>query len=190
VPIAATDVVRTATVRLDDSRELWFQTYSLGRRRLGGIRVYENNKKYWGPTRSGVDMTLEQLLQLLPELVSLSQLVEQGSVVPPLEYARVSAGRTSEWVVQVLEASGMSSVLLLDIRKYVSTERFTGFTRKGLRLDFQHIDAIAEHLPSLCESLEAWRRGDWGLFAQEESTESSKPTVAPESVPTEYRDYF
>lgn len=188
--VDATDVVRTATVRLDDSRELWFQTYSLGRRRLGGVRVYESNKKYWGPTRSGFDMTLEQMQQLLAKLVGLAALVEEGSVAPPIEYARIPAGRTSEWVIQVLEASELSAVLLLDIRKYVSTERFTGFTRKGLRLDFEHIDAIVEHLPSLCESLEAWRKGDWGLFAQEESHGPSEPTVTPDSVPDEYRDYF
>jgi hypothetical protein len=188
--IDATDVVRTATVRLDDCRELWFQTYSLGRRRLGGVRVYESNKKFWGPTRSGFDMNLDQLQQLIPTLASLATLVEEGSVTPPLEYARIPAGRTSEWVVQVLEPNGISAVLLLDIRKYVSTETFTGFTRKGLRLDFEHIDAIVDHLPSVCESLDAWHKGDWGLFAQEESIEPNEPKVAPESVPDEYRDYF
>lgn len=135
-------------------------------------------------------MTLEQLQQLVPTLTSLTKSVEDGLVSPPLEYARIPAGRNSEWVVQVLEGNGIADVLLLDIRKFVTTETFTGFTRKGLRLDFEHIDAIVLHLPSVLDSLEAWRRGDWGLFAQEESTAPDHPTPPPESVPDEYRDYF
>lgn len=188
--VEAIDVVRTAVVRLDDSRELWFHTYTLGKRRLGGARVYESNEKYWGPTKSGFDMNLEQLRQIVPMLAGLSRDVENGLVVPPLEHGRVSAGRTADWVIQVLEGGTNSETLLLDVRKFVASERFTGFTRKGLRLDFEWIDAIVEHLPGVCESLEAWSEGRWGLFAQEQAGESETSCQAPDSVPDEYRDFF
>ena len=188
--LKATEVVKTAVVRLDGSRELWFQTYSLGRRRLGGVRIYENTKKYWGPTRSGFDMDLEQLQQVVATLARLARVVEEGLVIPPLEYARIPAGRTSEWVIQVLDGNASSVVLLLDIRKYVFTERFTGFTHKGLRLDFEHIDGIVENLPSVCKSLEDWREGRWGLFAEEQPTRPKPSTTTPDSVPPEYQDFF
>jgi hypothetical protein len=188
--VDASEIVRSTVVHLDDTRELWFYTYSLGKRRLGGVRVYESNAKYSGPTKSGFDMSLEQIESLVPTLERLSRDVEHGTVIPPVEYARIPAGLTTEWVIQVIDRRSDFVGLLLDIRKFVSAERFTGFTRKGLRIDFERIDTIVENLPAVCESLRAWRDGRWGLFAEGDSQVEEADDEILESVPDEYRDFF
>jgi len=187
----ANNVVRAAVVALDDQRELWFYTYHLGKRRLAGVRIYASSEKYSGPTKSGFDMTLEQLEALLPMLTRLSREVEEGLVVPPVEFGRIPAGKDSEWIVQVLEGQALSEVFYLDIRKHVTSESYVGFTKKGLRVELDWIDALVANLPALCESLEAWREGRWGLFADDEPAEpSATDHDAPDAVPDEYREFF
>jgi hypothetical protein len=188
--VEASDIVRTAVVRLDDTHELWFYTYSLGKRRLGGVRIHQSNAKYSGPTKSGFDMSLEQIESLGPALERLSRAVEKGTVIPPTEYFRIPAGKATEWVVQVLDKRSNSVELLLDIRKFVSSDRFTGFTRKGLRIDFEWIDTINDNLPAVRDALQAWHDGRWGLFAKGGSYVEETDYETPESVPDEYRSFF
>jgi len=74
----ATHLERTAIVRVEDTQELWFYTYSLGKRRLGAARVYSHTPKYSGPTKSGIDMDLEHVRELVDCLERLSREMEDG----------------------------------------------------------------------------------------------------------------
>jgi hypothetical protein len=190
----ATDLDRTSVVRLDDTHELWFYTYSLGKRRLGAARVYLDTSKYSGPTKSGIDMDLEHLRELGECLKRLSEEMERGELVPPLEYARVAASHDAEWVVQVLEGPIGVEDWALDIRKYVTTGTYAGFTRKGLRLNFEWIDAVVEHLPEVCESLVDWREGRTGGLLSPPAPIGVEKTATnrdvADAVPEEYRDFF
>ena len=188
-----TELIVESIVRLDDTLELRFQTYSLGKMRLGGTRIFRHSEKYSGPTKSGIDMNLAQLSELGPLLVALLAQVETGEVVPPLEFARFPAGRGAEWIIQLLEEAPGTDDFLLDVRKYVTGEKYTGFTRKGLRIDFEWIDTIIKNMVLVRGSLEAWGKGQSGLFSPAVST---APSTAPEqpkltdAVPDEYREFF
>jgi|ERR1700737_1274237 hypothetical protein len=51
--------------------------------------------------------------------------------------------------------SGASSEPRLDIRVYIESPLFTGFTRRGLRLDTKTLDRLREMLPAIAQKLHA-----------------------------------
>ena len=144
-------------LRLDDETAIIFAVYSLGKRRLGSARIYREGEGYAGPTRSGFDMQLAQLQQLATLLRDLSQSLDAGIVAPPAELGRISSGSTSEWVVRLLEPDDYHADVVLDVRKYVSTEKYTGWTKKGLRFSVDVLDDVLPHLAAVQAALDAWR---------------------------------
>jgi len=187
-----TEVEIIRNVRLDDEFELDFTTYSLGRRRLGSARIFRNSAKYTGPTRSGLDMPREQVDSLIPVLRRLSDELEKGLCAPPCEYASLDAGRSAHWLVQVLVHDSRPDQQYLDVRKFVSGEKYMGPTRKGIRLAVDHIDELADGLEYVSASLHGWREGRSGLFApvQDEDHVIEGPADPGAGVPDHLKGYF
>lgn len=174
------------------NQELCFYTYSLGKMRLGSVRVFKHTRNFWGPTRSGIDGRLDQLQELTAVLERLSAEYEQGRVIPPVEFARVPCGRNAEWIVQLLADEARPERCHLDVRKYVITETYVGFTKKGLRVSVDLLDVVVEQLPHVCRALLDWREGRSGLFAAESGEEPDEAPFEPpaEAVPDEYSSFF
>ena len=180
-------------LRLDDETAMIFAVYSLGKRRLGSARIYREGKGYAGPTRSGFDMQLAHLQQLSTMLRDLSDSLDAGTVAPPAELGRIGSGSTSEWVVRLLEPDDYHADVVLDVRKYVSTEKYTGWTKKGLRFSVDVLDHVLPHLTAVQDALVDWREGHSGLFEASGSDEPEGREDAPDEalqVPPEYRDLF
>lgn len=187
-----------SSFQLDDTKELLFYSHTFRKRRLGAIRIFVDSPKYAGPTAAGFDMVLSQLKQLHDALEPLPEDLDLARVIPPLEVARIPGDtQSSEWVVQVLEPEGTSEQYRLDIRKYVTSERFTGWTRKGLRIDVDFIDEIVDHLPGLIEALEDWEAGRTGLFSKDlqpagpvyhQQSPQREPSL--DSIPEDLKGYF
>jgi len=180
-------------LRLDDETAIIFAVYSLGKRRLGSARIYREGKGYAGPTRSGFDMQLAHLQQLSTMLRDLSDSLDAGTVAPPAELGRIGSGSASEWVVRLLEPDDHHADVVLDVRKYVSTEKYTGWTKKGLRFSVDVLDDVLPHLAAVQAALDAWREGHSGLFEAGAPLEPDGPTDPPDEalpVPPEYRDLF
>lgn len=180
-------------LRLDDETAIIFAVYSLSKRRLGSARIYREGKGYAGPTRSGFDVQLAQLQQLVTMLQDVSQSLEAGTMAPPVELGRISSGGTSEWVVRLLEPDDYHADVVLDVRKYVSTEKYTGWTKKGLRFSVDVLDDVLPHLAAVQAALDAWREGHSGLFEAGAPLEPDGATDPPDEalpVPPEYRDLF
>lgn len=187
-----------SSFQLDDTKELLFYSHSFRKRRLGAIRIFVDSPKYAGPTRAGFDMVLSQLKQLFDALEPLPEDLDSGRVIPPLEVARIPGGtQSSEWVVQVVEPEGTSEQYRLDIRKYVTSKGFTGWTRKGLRIDVDFIDEIVDHLPGVVQALEAWEAGRTGLFSPDpqsagpiDGQQSPEREPSLDSIPEDLKGYF
>ncbi|MCK8114789.1 PC4/YdbC family ssDNA-binding protein [Anaerosoma tenue] len=187
-----TEVELLHTARIDDEFELCFTTYSLGKRRLGSARIFRNNHKYCGPTKSGIDMPRYQVDALIPVLRRLSDELERGLCAPPCEYASLDAGRTANWLVQVLVHDTRPDGQFLDVRKFVTSDNYTGPTRKGIRLTVDHIDQLADGLEHVSVSLHSWREGLSGLFApaKPEYEQSEPPADPGRGVPDHLKGYF
>ena len=180
-------------LRLDDETAIIFAVYSLNKRRLGSARIYREGKGYAGPTRSGFDMQLTQIQELVAMLRDVSASLEDGSVAPPTDVGRIASGSASEWVVRLLEPDAYHADVVLDVRKYVSTEKYTGWTKKGLRFSVDVLDEVLPHLTSVQEALVDWRDGRSGLFEADGDPDFSDGADEPEEalpVPPEYQDLF
>lgn len=189
-----TETELLSSCRIDDEFELCFTTYSLGKRRLGSARIFRNSKKYAGPTKSGIDMPRDQIDALIPVLRRLSTDLEMGLCAPPCEYETLDAGRCAKWVIQVLTNDGRPDLQLLDVRKFVTADEYTGPTRKGIRLAVDHIDQLADGLEGVSVSLHTWRQGLSGLFApptrQQEADDKVMEPNPGIGVPTHLTGYF
>ena len=180
-------------LRLDDETAIIFAVYSLGKRRLGSARVYREGKGYAGPTHSGLDMQEAQLQQLVTMLQEVSQALDAGTVGPPSELGRIASGSINEWVVRLLEPDDYHADVVLDVRKYMSTEKYTGWTKKGLRFSVDVLDDVLPHLADVQAALDDWREGHSGLFEAGGPAEPDGPTDPPDEalrVPPEYRELF
>lgn len=192
-PVEPTEVELLCTLRIDDEFEVCFTAYSLGKRRLGSARIFRNSSKYAGPTKSGIDLPRDQVDALIPVLRRLSADLEAGLCAPPCEYAALDGGRSAKWVVQVLAREMHPDMQLLDVRKFVSSDGYTGPTRKGIRLAVDHIDALADGLERVSASLHSWRAGFGGLFAPaapEDEDEAAPEPPTGSGIPEHLRDYF
>lgn len=188
-----TEVELLSTFRIDDEFEVCFTVYSLGKRRLGSARIFRNSSKYAGPTKSGIDLPRDQLDALIPVLRRLSDDLEVGLCAPPCEYAALDAGRSAKWVVQVLVTELRPDVQLLDVRKFVAGDDYTGPTRKGIRLAVDHIDALADGLGRVSVSLHSWTAGVGGLFTPavpEDEDEIALEHPTGSGIPEHLRGYF
>jgi len=180
-------------LRLDDETTLVFSVYSLNKRRLGSARIYREAKGYAGPTRAGFDIQLEQVRELVPILSQLSVALDDGATAPPVEVGRIASGRTNEWVVTLLEPDDQRDEAMLDIRKFVTSEKFTGWTKKGLRVSIDFLDDMIPHLVAVQDALVDWQEGRSGLFDSPDDTDQDDSPDDPDdrpSIPPEYRDLF
>ncbi len=187
------------SLRLDDVKELVFSVYAQGKRVMGSARIFVETPRYSGPTPNGIDMVADRLRELVNILRGVSGPLETGEIVPPAELGRVAAGRTAEWVVRVLEADDDPEEYVLDVRKYVKSEKFTGWTRKGLRVSSEIVDDLVERLVRLADSTDA-TQSDWPPLPLLDQSSSADPAPeipqAPQgheeldSVPDQYKKYF
>jgi hypothetical protein len=188
----ATEYRVLGELRLDDETMMVFAAYSLGKRRLGSARIYREAKGYAGPTRAGFDMQLDQLKELVPVLQRLSVDLDDGTVAPPAELARIPGGRTNSWVVSLVEPDEQRTEAMVDIRKFVTSEKYTGWTKKGLRVSIDCLDDMIPHLATVQQALVDWQEGRSGLFVESDEHVKDSPDDSGglSSVPPEYKDLF
>lgn len=55
--------------------------------------------------------------------------------------------------VRLIKPEGKSRIVL-DIRQFIESEKFTGFTRRGIRLDFHDLGALEAIIPEIREMME------------------------------------
>lgn len=85
-------------------------------------------------------------------------------------------GTTTDIVIGIKEYNGRIGV---DIREFVSSERYTGPTKKGLRIP-------AEHFPKFKEMINSISEED---IKQEEPAEPKQETPKPEQGQEQLPDY-
>lgn len=126
---------------LGSSAELVFSIYTRSGQSYASVRKFQTTGRYTGPTKSGIMLRLDCLEEVMSELKRFRKKISQFREG---EVGRVKKSRDSEMVIQVVESSSGSGVYRLDIREHIDSDTYQGWTKKGIRFDFDKLDKVLE----------------------------------------------
>ena len=148
------ETTQVASFPLDDSSELVFYIWEKSGKRYGGMRKWVALGEYFGPSKAGIvvnSTVLREIIDVLDEVTGIitAELPKEGTVS-----GRIRKNKTTEVVVSFVESTSTADSVMLDIREFVESDRYTGPTKKGIRLPCDCIGLVRDHLAKLDERLQ------------------------------------
>ncbi len=142
------------SIRLSPTTELRFEVSSFKGKNYINIRQHISSDDFTGYTRKGIAITKELGDQLLAALRSAESIQEP---VSEQEICRLPKNSTTELVARIIPSSDKNKSTSFDVREYVQSESYTGWTQKGFRLS---LDKLPQVIAYLAECLNQLDRND------------------------------
>lgn len=163
-------------VPLDENRELHFLISPYKGRRLAHIREFLKTTKYTGYTKRGIalnDTTLESIINILNGFPSIQ------NVNHDQEIGRISKNNVTTIIVRLIE---QGRTCYLDIREYIETERYEGWTKKGARIPLKAYDEAKVFIRSCHDALIGeLDKGGITYIPEQQSSENKLSEIAEKS---------
>lgn len=131
------------SIPLSRTTELRFEVSQYKGKSYINIRQYVTSDKYAGYTRKGVTLSNELAEQLLVALRSAGS-IQQPSTEQ--ELCRLPKNDTAELVARIIPPSEKNRIASLDVREYVQSENYTGWTQKGFRISLDQLPQVIAYL--------------------------------------------
>jgi len=115
----------------DGNKQLYFYVYEKNNVRYGNARFFVTGGTYSGPTRHGLcleEEAWEKAIQLA--LDAESKIPSLKSLKTPRALGEFNRGSNIKYVIQYLP----DKISHIDIRKFVDTKKYTGWSKNGLRV--------------------------------------------------------
>jgi hypothetical protein len=154
------------TLQLGRSTSLIFSIQSWKGRTFAQVRKFVSTEKYEGPTKAGLMMGGDVLVAVIEALQRLKAEVPGPKET---EFARIPKSRDTTLVVKTIPPDDLKSLPSVDIREFVESPGYTGWTKKGVRFPWDKLSEFVAILESLAKRLGA--------------TEKAKPILFPEAKP-------
>ena len=111
--------------------------------KYGSIRKYLNRDSYNGPTRSGITMSAEIIAGILDVLEKLPKEPHALADVELGKFAKRPGLSVVARITIYRDATG------IDLREWQEDTSYTGWTKKGIRLPYEHIGLIIDYLKKM-----------------------------------------
>lgn len=108
----------------------------------GHIRKFVKTESYSGPTQSGVTMTKEAVDSVRQAVAPL----DLKDAVTDRELTRLPRGPGLELVVRLSLYKEKPGI---DFREWVTTPSYTGWSKKGVRIAYDHLPQIKDFLDKM-----------------------------------------
>jgi hypothetical protein len=183
------------TIRLTDATQLMLGISEFHGKPYASFSKFIVTESFTGP-KSGFGVSREVLPSLLGRMVEISGQLEEilrGQL--PLEFCRIRKNARSEVIMTVAADEKKPGVTYVDIRTFVTSPKFTGWTRKGIRIPVDGLDALIDGTRALSVAINAWVPPMPPLFRGTQ-TETRDPSARNEAssadrgIPSKYSDYF
>ena len=140
------------TVQLTRSTSLVFSARPYKGKHLAHVRKYVSTAKYKGPTKAGLAMAGDVLLEVIEALEHL-----HAAVPGPkgLEFARVAKRGDVEIVISTVPPDDLKALPSVDVREFVDSTRYTGPTKKGIRFGWEKLPEVIHMLRAQAKKLGA-----------------------------------
>ena len=124
-------------ISLDDYEALHFMVSYFRGSYFVHVRKFLKATRYTGYTKQGVALKLNVLESLLSILKSFNH---TQNVCDEHEIGKVSKNSITDIIVRVVK--GQKNKYLLDIREYVKSDRYEGWTKKGVRIPLEYFNDV------------------------------------------------
>jgi len=136
---------------ISDYCELIFQKTEIGGNLYADIRLFLHSTKYTGPTPKGLILKkslLEELIKVLKhDKIRIIKSDEEG------EISRLSYKNGSLVVISLRESTVDNNPVCIDIREYIISPKYEGFTKKGVRFSVDQLDEFIKGCEMLVNAL-------------------------------------
>lgn len=140
---------------VSDTVELAFQLAELNGNCYGDIRQFFHSERYTGPTKRGLFLRRSQLMELMSLFAQNKHLILDSKTEECL--GRVPYKHNSSAVVSLVESTLDNNPVCIDVREYVESCAYTGFTKKGFRLTIGQVDDLLEGFKLLIDHMDGKR---------------------------------
>lgn len=138
------------SIPLSRTTELRFEVGLYKGKNYINIRQYVTSDNYTGYTRKGVTLNDDLAKELLAALRSAGS-IQQPSTEQ--ELCRLPKNDTSDLIVRVIPSDDKNKSPAIDVREYVHSESYTGWTQKGFRISLDKLPLVVSYLAECVNSL-------------------------------------
>jgi hypothetical protein len=135
-----------------DVIELAFQVSEFRGIYYGDVRQYVHSSRYMGPTKHGLTFSLLQLEQFISAIENNRRILLDSKVEEQIE--KIPYKKDSSIVISLVESNLDNNPVCLDIREYLQSHAYTGFTPKGIRIPINLLEAFIEGCRLLKEKID------------------------------------
>ncbi|MGB3479381.1 MAG: hypothetical protein WBB67_09490 [bacterium] len=156
------------TIEMTESVKIIFYYDYFNDKVWANIRKFIKSKKYTGPTKQGIKFDPAKL----PEIKkAFDEANNQGNTIQDEEFLRIPRSPNRELVVH---ASVYKGSLGVDLRIWLNTEKYKGWTKDGIRFPINIIPRVLEALQKMIETKPTLEEKS-GQTKLKEQGESKKP---------------
>lgn len=174
------------TIEITDSVEVVFYYDYFNDKVWANIRKFIKSKRYTGPTKQGIKFDPAKL----PEIKNAFEKAnKQADTIQDEEFLRISRSPNRDVVVH---ASVYKGSLGVDLRVWLKTEKYKGWTKNGIRFPIDLLPQVLNALQKMIETkpiLEE-QSEQTKLTEQNESKKSRDSSTSLDGVPGKFRHLF
>ena len=108
-------------------------------RQYANIRKFISTAKYTGPTKAGLALGGQVLVEVIDALCQLQSAV---TGVHGREFARISKRGEVDIVVSTVDPDDLQALPAVDVREHYDTPEYAGPTKKGIRFNWENLPEV------------------------------------------------
>ena len=108
------------------------------------IREFIEGKNYTGPTRKGVKLNMDELSKVHECIKSVNL---EDPQIKDKELARIEKNSIKDIVLKAADYKGKVG---LDIREWLKTDEYKGWTKNGVRIEKSNFDTFKQYIEQMC----------------------------------------
>lgn len=173
-------------VEITDSVEVVFYYDYFNDKVWANIRKFIKSKRYTGPTKQGIKFDPAQLPQIKKAFEKANDMAD---TIQDEEFLRISRTPNRDLVVH---ASVYKGSLGVDLRVWLKTEKYKGWTKNGIRFPIDLLPQVLNALQKMIETkpiLEE-QSEQTKLTEQSESKKSRDSSSSLDGIPGKFRHLF
>ncbi len=137
---------------INDYCELVFQKVDIGQNIYGDVRQFVHSEKYTGPTQKGLLVDKFTLEKIIDALVNNKNKILNATAEENIETLKYK--NNSLIIISLRESTLDNNPVCVDIREYLKSAKYEGFTKRGFRFSKDQIDEFVEGCIRLINILE------------------------------------
>ncbi|HPL67333.1 MAG TPA: hypothetical protein PLG94_12435 [Smithellaceae bacterium] len=126
-------------IQLHDRAKLVFSLNYWKGKSYAHVRKFIHSNKYEGPTKAGLSMDEDELIDILAALQRLQQETPRSE---DYEFTKVGKYEGANIIISIIKPDDPMSLPSVDIREFVQTPKYTGPTKKGIRFSWDKLTDI------------------------------------------------